>query len=68
MYPNLIIEAKKKHITQVEIAAVAGVTRDTVRNKMERNGAFTIDEALKIREKFFPEKSLDELFREKVTV
>lgn len=68
MYPNLIIEAKKKHIKQIDIAAVAGITRDTVRNKMERNGAFTIEEALKIREKFFPEKSLEELFRERTTV
>lgn len=68
MYPNLIIEVKKRNITQIEIAAVAGVTRDTVRNKMERNGAFTIDEALKIREKFFPEKSLEDLFEEKIKV
>lgn len=63
MYPNLIIEATKKNITQSKIGSVCGATRDTVRNKMNKDGRFTIEEAIAIKKSLFPEHTLEYLFQ-----
>lgn len=65
MYPNLIIEAKRRNITQLKISEICGIKRDTVHKKMDKDGRFTIDEAIKIKCNLFPDCTLEHLFERK---
>ena len=64
MYKNLKREMKKRGVLSSEIAELLGVRRETIYNKI--NGqisiGFTLDEALKIKEKYFPDMSIELLF------
>lgn len=62
-YSNLIGEIAKAHINYVDIAAMLGITRDTLRYKLQGKSTFTIDEAFAIKNKYFPAFTVDELFR-----
>ena len=61
-YSVLIGEIAKAHINYSEIAKALGITRDTLRYKLGGKRPFSIDEAYKIRDLFFPLKSIEELF------
>lgn len=63
MYPNLIIEATKKNVTQNSIGDACGVTRNAVAKKMNKDGRFTIEEAIAIKQTLFPECTLEYLFK-----
>ena len=61
-YSNLIGEIAKAHINYVDVAKALNITRDTLRYKLSGKRPFTIDEAYKIRDLFFPNKSIEQLF------
>lgn len=65
MYPNLIVEATRKRITQIDMAKACNISRDSMRNKMTKDGRFTIEEAIAIKNYLFPECSLEYLFERK---
>ena len=56
MYTNLKVELIKKSLTQKEIADYIGIHKIS-------NGSFSVEEAFKIKERFFPECDLEYLFK-----
>jgi len=59
---NLKLEMFKSKVTIEELAAYLGVHRNSVANKLNGSSNFSIDESMKIQEKFFPDKDLKYLF------
>jgi len=60
-YPNLRAEMARKQLTITAIAEGIGVRRERV-SRWLSGGAFPLDKAIKIRDRFFPGKTLDELY------
>ena len=68
MYPNMVAEMSKKGITIEALAAILGVHRNTIANKITGDGAFTFEQAMTIAEAVFPEYKPSYIFkREKQT-
>jgi len=61
-YPNLIGEMAKREIQKKEMAQCIGVCDRALRNKLDGKAPFTWPEVRKIRQKFFPDISPDDLF------
>lgn len=55
-------EMVKEGITIEEISKFLGIHRNSVANKLNGDSAFTIDEAFKIHDRYFPKLSLAYLF------
>ena len=66
-YVNLRGEMAKKHITNESVANLLGIHRNSVYNKINGESKFSIDEALAIRNAFFPNFDVDTLFGETET-
>lgn len=62
MFPNLITEMKRNHVTQAKVAEVIGITKTAVNNKMYGRSEWTLFEMCKIKQTFFPDLTLDDLF------
>lgn len=62
MTNNLKAEMARAEVTQVDIAELLGTSPNTVVNKMAGRTSFNIKEAHAIRDKFFPDKTIDYLF------
>lgn len=62
MLRNLKAEMTRKDINAEVIAKTLGVTERTVRNKIDGATGFSFFETLKIREKHFPDLTLEYLF------
>ena len=54
----------EKNITNESIANLLGIHRNSVYNKINGESKFSIDEALAIRNAFFPNYDVDTLFGE----
>lgn len=63
MYANLEAEMTRIDIKNEDIAKVIKRDERTVRNKRAGVTAFTLDETFAIRDNFFPELSLEYLFK-----
>ena len=63
-YMNLKGEMAKKGITNESIANLLKIHRNSVYNKINGESKFSIDEALAIRNAFFPNYEVDTLFGE----
>lgn len=63
MYLNLKTEMMKMGITIEEIASKLGLTRGTIFNKIEGKTPLTYDEAMAIKDQFFPYADLQWLFK-----
>jgi len=61
MYKNLKTAMKKKGVTQGMIAQLFSGRQPTICQKMKLHN-FNVDEAIKIKNAFFPEYSVEELF------
>ena len=61
MYGNLIKEMALYGVTMSDIAAYLGIHRNSAQNKI-KGGSFSVDEALKIRDKFFANAEMQYLF------
>lgn len=59
---NLKGEMAKKSIKVEDIAHVLQIHRNSASNKINGDTSFSIDEAVKVKEAFFPELSLKFLF------
>lgn len=62
MYRNLRAEMAREGIDYEDIAKALGVSQSTVSRKMNGQGKFFYDETLAIRNKFFPDCTLEYLF------
>lgn len=63
VYPNLAGEIAKRGIKKCVLAKEAGISDRVLRNKMAGKGSFSIQEAVEIKNKFFPDYTVDDLFR-----
>ena len=61
-YGNLKAEMTRRHILINELSRVTGKSRSAVSKNLNGFGSFTVDEAMAIRDAFFPEVSIDYLF------
>lgn len=59
---NLKAEMAKKDITIEEISKLLGIHRNSVSNKINGDSSFSVEEAFKIQEKYFPKLALNYLF------
>jgi len=64
MLRNLRAEMAREGITMVDIADFLNLRYATVNDKVNGKYRFYYDEALKIKERFFPDRSLEYLFEE----
>lgn len=62
MLVNLKAEMARCNVEVGDIALVIGQHRNTVSNKISEKRSFTVPEAVEIKEKFFPDLSIDYLF------
>jgi plasmid maintenance system antidote protein VapI len=62
MHRNLRAEMARKGITMVDIANFLNLRYATVNDKVNGKYRFYYDEALKIKQRFFPNQSLEYLF------
>jgi len=62
-YSNLVGELAKKKITNTSIAKLLNIHLNSVANKLHGDSSFTVDEAIKIRDEYFPDADLSELFQ-----
>lgn len=60
---NLRAEMARKKISLEELADYLGIHRNSAANKIKGDSSFTIEESVKIQEKFFPELELKYLFK-----
>lgn len=61
MYKVLVGEMAKEKITNRALAKTLDVHENTVANKLA-NGSFSVDEAITIRDKYFPNQKIENLF------
>ena len=61
-YINLEAEMARKGLSKKDIAETLGVRTATVYDKLKGKHPFTLDEALKIKNKYFPAFTLEYLF------
>lgn len=62
-YLNLKAEMAKKGITFENVAQLLDIHRNSVSNKINGNSSFSIEQAEKIYNEFFPESKLSYLFK-----
>ena len=61
-YLNLIGEMAKRKVKNESIAQELGIRRNSVYNKLNGESSFSVDEAIRIRDTFFPEYDIEYLF------
>ena len=61
---NLRKEMAGANVTVEKIAQLLGVHRNTVSNKIDGETKFTVDEAFKIHDTYFPDIGIEHLFKE----
>ncbi len=66
MYTELKARMAVESVTIEEIAKLLNLHRNTVRAKIEGKSKFYIDELQQIRDKFFPDMTLDQLAQKRV--
>lgn len=63
MLANLRIEMYKRKVTIESVAEYLAIHRNSVSNKLEGDTEFSIEEAFKVRDRFFPDLDMDYLFK-----
>lgn len=63
MYNNLLAEMARLKLTRIDLAKGLGVRNATVADKINGKYSFTLDEAFKIRDQFFPGLDIEYLFK-----
>ena len=62
-YITLVGEMAKNNVTNEAIANLLGIHRNSAYNKLKGGSSFTVEEAIKIRDKFFPGFEINVLFK-----
>lgn len=60
---TLIGEMAKKKITKEDISKLLNIHWNSVANKINGSSSFTVEEAARIRDAYFPEWKIEELFQ-----
>ncbi|MCI7492125.1 MAG: XRE family transcriptional regulator [Lachnobacterium sp.] len=61
-YSNLKAEMARKNITGETISQFLKIHRNSFYNKVNGDSSFSVNEAIKIQNEFFPDMDLDYLF------
>ena len=61
-YSNLKAELARKGVSIEEVSKMLNIHRNSVTNKINGETPFTVEEAFKIHDRYFPKLSLDYLF------
>lgn len=64
-YPVLESEIILRNITKKKMREFLGVEQSTFVTKLNGTRRFSLDEAIRLQEEFFPDISVNELFRHK---
>ncbi|AZS17414.1 XRE family transcriptional regulator [Paenibacillus lutimineralis] len=64
MYPNLVVEMGRKGLKRKDLAWMFKNRPATVSDKLNGKSPILIDEAMRIKDYYFPEFPLDYLFRQ----
>ncbi|WP_420038583.1 helix-turn-helix domain-containing protein [Parageobacillus thermoglucosidasius] len=67
VYKNLAAEMARKGITKKDLARSLNLRYPTVVDKTNGKSRFYLDEAIKIKETFFPDLDLEYLFESDIT-
>ena len=62
-YLNLKGEMAKRDITTEKISNLLNLHRNSVSNKLKGLSSFSIDEAMKVKDAYFPDCAIEELFK-----
>ncbi len=62
MLHNLMAEIARSGIGRKQMAEAIGISEKALQNKLYARSDFTVPEAIKLRETFFPDKDLNYLF------
>lgn len=64
-YTRLLEEISKREIKHKAIQKELGITKCTLSVKLhgKRNASFTLEQAIAIQQKFFPDVTIEELFK-----
>lgn len=65
MFPNLIAEMARKGITQKDLCNCIKKDKSTLSEKINGKRDFKMSEIMKIKETFFPDLTLEYLFKTK---
>lgn len=68
MYRNLLAEMARRGISKKDLALFLEMRYPTVVDKTNGKSRFYLDEAFKIRDRFFPDCKIEYLFREGLEV
>ena len=60
---TLIGEMAKQKVTKRDLSDLLGVHWNSITNKISRESDFSVTEAIKIRDRYFPEWEIENLFR-----
>lgn len=60
---TLIGEMAKQKVTKRDLSDLLGVHWNSITNKISGESDFSVTEAIKIRDKYFPEWEIENLFR-----
>lgn len=60
---TLIGEMAKQKITKRDLSDLLGIHWNSITNKISGESDFSVTEAIKIRDKYFPEWEIENLFR-----
>lgn len=63
VYPVLVGEIAKRGIKKNVIAQCIGASPRSLRNKLAGESEFTLPQAISIRNRFFPDMSVEDLFK-----
>lgn len=61
-YPNLDAEIKKRGVKRIAIATALEISGPALRHKLQGKVPFSFPQAQTLRDRFFPDLSLDYLF------
>jgi len=62
LYPTLRAEMARKGLKAVDVAKAIGISDKTAYKKLSGASPFTLSETIKVRDKYFPSMSIEELF------
>lgn len=66
MFLKLELELKRKNITKKQLADFLGISYDTIIKKINGESDFWREECQKIVDNFFPEYTIDDLFKKEI--
>ncbi|OLR58259.1 hypothetical protein BHF70_00615 [Anaerostipes sp. 494a] len=63
MYATLIGEMAKKKVKKEDVAKLLGRHWNSVANKLNGISSFSVEESILIRDRYFPEWKIEDLFK-----